>query len=65
MYDGKPIILKPHSKTILARPLHWDQMTYHGSNSFHRVKPGAYHVDVSFVSYHGAVWDNDITMKIK
>src|SRR2546428_1061296 len=66
MYDGKPIILEPHSKIILARPLHWDQMSYHGSNSFHRVKPGVYHVDVSFgSSYQGAVWDNDITMKIK
>ena len=25
LYDGKPISLEPHSKTLIARPFYWDQ----------------------------------------
>jgi hypothetical protein len=65
IYDGKPISLEPHSKTIIARPFYWDQSDLRDQSVSRKVIPGNYIVDVSFGSYNGTVWDNDIPIVIK
>ena len=65
LYDGKPIPLEPHSKTMIARPFYWDQSDLREQSVSHKVIPGNYIVDVSFGSYNGTVWDNDVHITIK
>jgi hypothetical protein len=65
LYDGKPISLEPHSKTIIARPFYWDQSDLRDQSVSRKVIPGNYIVDVSFGSYNGTVWDNDVPIVIK
>jgi hypothetical protein len=66
-YDDKPLVIEPHSTMLLARPLHWDQTSYHDNPSgpLQRVMLGNYTVDVTFRGYNGDVWDNDIPIEIK
>lgn len=64
-YDGKSISLEPHSKTMIARPFYWDQSDLRDQSVPHKVIPGDYIVDVSFGSYNGTVWDNDVPIVIK
>ena len=65
LYDGKPISLEPHSKTLIARPFYWDQSDLRDQLMPHKVIPGNYIVDVSFGSYNGTVWNNDVPIVIK
>lgn len=63
-YEGKPITLAPHSKTMIARPFYWDQNTRGIDSVLHDVISGTYHIDANFGSYNGGVWDNDFTITI-
>lgn len=63
--DGKPVVLEPHSITMIARPFYWDQSDLRSESISHKVVPAKYHVDMSFGSYNGTVWDNDISIVIK
>lgn len=62
---GKPIILEPHSVTMIVRPFYWDQSDLRAESNLHKVVPGKYHVDLSFGSYNGSVWSNDVSIVIK
>ena len=64
-YDGKPISLEPHSKTLIARPFYWDQSDLREQPILHKVITGNYIVDTSFGSYNGTVWGNDVPIVIK
>ena len=64
LYDGKPITLAPHSKTMIARPFYWDQNTRSIDSVLHNVIPGTYHIDANFGIYNGGVWDNDFPITI-
>lgn len=55
MYDGKPITLGPHSKTLIARPFYWDQRTFGSDSVLHNVVPGNYRIDASFRGYESRV----------
>ncbi|MDH2908293.1 MAG: hypothetical protein PXX83_09400 [Candidatus Nitrosotalea sp.] len=63
--DGKPIVLEPHSVTLIARPFYWDQSDLRIDSVLHKVVPGKYHVDMSFGSYNGTVWASDVSIVIK
>jgi hypothetical protein len=64
-YDHKSLVLEPHSKTIIARPFYWDQSDLRPESITHKVIPGHYHIDASFGSYNGTVWDNDVLVTIR
>ena len=63
--DGKPVVLEPHSITMIARPFYWDQSDLRAESVLHKVVPAKYHVDMSFGSYNGTVWDDDVSIVIK
>jgi len=63
--DGKPIVLEPHSVTMIARPFYWDQSDLRIDSVLHKVMPGKYHIDMSFGSYNGTVWASDVSIVIK
>ncbi len=65
IYDGQQIILEPHSTIMIDRPFYWDQSDLRTESVTHKVIPGDYRVDVSFGSYAGSVWDNDMPITIK
>ncbi|MGI0018183.1 MAG: hypothetical protein ACREA1_05700 [Nitrosotalea sp.] len=64
-YEGKPITLEPHSKTMIARPFYWDQRTLGSDSVLHNVISGTYNIDANFGSYNGGVWDNDFPITIR
>lgn len=63
--DGKPVVLEPHSMTMIARPFYWDQSDLRSESISHKVVPAKYHVDMSFGSYNGTVWDDDVSIVIR
>ncbi|MGI0081927.1 MAG: hypothetical protein ACREAG_01295 [Nitrosopumilaceae archaeon] len=63
--ENDKLVLEPNSTTLLARPFYWDQTTFHGFEEGKRLEPRKYNMMMSFGSYNGTVWHDDVWFEIK
>jgi hypothetical protein len=65
-YSSKKTILEPHSRTLLVRPFYWDQNTFWSDGiPPQRLESRQYKMEMSFGSYHGIVWNDEVWFEIK
>lgn len=62
--SGKSVVLEPKSKTLLARPFHWDQKTFSDFSDWQRLEPGMRLITADITSGSNT-WSSEAWVEIK